>query len=414
MSEEVEINAPVLPAAEPLFSVDLGSNGGVFAPTTVQELTLWIEKEMSFWMWMQNLSASGNHKASLDRASQPLRQAQGFAQEVERYALQNDKITVNQRVADIRRLLNETFIENKWPHSTTPIAKTAESLRIEEPLTAIAYLYVMVPASQGYQFDARDVASWRGFLLGVSQRFNISDRGEVEIESQRQAFDELRANSDQFLGEKKKIIEHLHREFAQIAAKILDAETSQKTEFHSMVDASQVKHEQALTKHESEMEALRKTFREAMTLRAPVEYWKAKATAHTNKSNSWMKWTFGSMTVLAMVIGLLAWWVFSTLTDGKPDAWKVAVLVLVGVLGVWAVRLVVRMFLSHLHLATDAEERVTMVQTYLALLEGDKMPSDEDRKLVLAPLFRPATDGLVKDEGLPHPMLELFTRTQSR
>ena len=38
------------------------------------------------------------------------------------------------------------------------------------------------------------------------------------------------------------------------------------------------------------------------------------------------------------------------------------------------------------------------------------MPSDEDRKLVLAPLFRPATDGMVKDEGLPHPMLELFTR----
>jgi hypothetical protein len=27
-----------------------------------------------------------------------------------------------------------------------------------------------------------------------------------------------------------------------------------------------------------------------------------------------------------------------------------------------------------------------------------------------APLFRPASDGLVKDEGLPHPVLELFTR----
>jgi hypothetical protein len=52
-----------------------------------------------------------------------------------------------------------------------------------------------------------------------------------------------------------------------------------------------------------------------------------------------------------------------------------------------------------------------MVQTYLALIEDGKMTKDEDRALVLTPLFRPAADGLVKDEGLPHPMLEMLTRS---
>ncbi len=118
------------------------------------------------------------------------------------------------------------------------------------------------------------------------------------------------------------------------------------------------------------------------------------------------------MAGLGVVLGGLATWIFQTMNkDGIPDTWKVSVLVLVGVLGIWAVRLVVRMWLSNAHLSTDAEERVTMVQTYLALIEDGKMTKDEDRALVLTPLFRPAADGLVKDEGLPHPMLEMLTRS---
>jgi heme/copper-type cytochrome/quinol oxidase subunit 4 len=150
-----------------------------------------------------------------------------------------------------------------------------------------------------------------------------------------------------------------------------------------------------------------------MTLRAPVDYWQAKATKHETASRQWMLATFSSMVGLAIGLGVIATWVFFTLdAKGQPDAWKLAVLALVGVLGVWAVRLVVRVFLSHMHLATDAEERVTMVKTYLSLLESEKMPNDDDRKLVLTPLFRPASDGIVKDEGLPHPLLEWFTKNK--
>ncbi len=55
-----------------------------------------------------------------------------------------------------------------------------------------------------------------------------------------------------------------------------------------------------------------------------------------------------------------------------------------------------------------------MVKTYLALLESEKLPSDDDRKLILQSMFRPAADGIVKDEGLPNPLLEALTRTGSR
>jgi hypothetical protein len=121
------------------------------------------------------------------------------------------------------------------------------------------------------------------------------------------------------------------------------------------------------------------------------------------------------MAALAAIMCSLAYWtLLHAGNDGKPEAWRVAFAGLLGVIGVWAVRLFVRMFLSHSHLATDAAERVTMVKTYLALLEGDKLPSDDDRKLILQALFRPASDGIVKDEGLPHPVLEALTRLGGR
>lgn len=159
---------------------------------------------------------------------------------------------------------------------------------------------------------------------------------------------------------------------------------------------------------------MRKAFREGMALRGPVEYWTSKASVHSKKAGSLLWAVFGTLlAVTAAVAGAAAWTLLGLAPNTAPDTAKVAILALVGVMGIWGLRLVVRMWLSHTHLATDASERVTMVQTYLAILEADKMPSDEDRKLVLAPLFRPAADGLVKDEGLPHPMLDFLTRSKS-
>jgi hypothetical protein len=56
--------------------------------------------------------------------------------------------------------------------------------------------------------------------------------------------------------------------------------------------------------------------------------------------------------------------------------------------------------MSEHHLAVDSEERATMVKTYLALTE--KNAADEkERALVLASLFRPTSDGIVKDDAAP-------------
>jgi len=117
--------------------------------------------------------------------------------------------------------------------------------------------------------------------------------------------------------------------------------------------------------------------------------------------------------LLSLLIGMAAFslqWVFTELENNLPKPGRFAVLVLLAVAGVWALRLIIRLFLSHQHLGADASERVTMVETYLSLAESDKGLPPESRQLILAALFRPGSDGLVKDEGLPSPILELLTK----
>lgn len=81
--------------------------------------------------------------------------------------------------------------------------------------------------------------------------------------------------------------------------------------------------------------------------------------------------------------------------------WKAAMLLLTAVVGVWAIRILVRLLLSNLHLQSEAVERRTMLLTYLALLRHGQGPSEQQRELILQILFRLSATGIIKDDALP-------------
>jgi Family of unknown function (DUF6161) len=64
-----------------------------------------------------------------------------------------------------------------------------------------------------------------------------------------------------------------------------------------------------------------------------------------------------------------------------------------------------RMFLSNIHLQSDAAQRATMTEVYVAFeKEGRAMPN-LDRAFILEAMFRPVTMGVVKEDATPpHPM----------
>ena len=86
-------------------------------------------------------------------------------------------------------------------------------------------------------------------------------------------------------------------------------------------------------------------------------------------------------------------------TAAEIEVWRLETLLAISTFGIWATRLSSKIYISNLHLNTDAEERVTMIQTYLALLRDGSGPKDEERQLILQTLFRPSATGYIKDDG---------------
>ena len=197
--------------------------------------------------------------------------------------------------------------------------------------------------------------------------------------------------AEQLVGEKTTSYDALLRDYSSLAETIRTTADEQATHFDSAQTQRDGDFEKLVEEHKQEMESLR-------------------------KGHVLMGRITGALSFLGIVgaAASLSWFVHdllrTTAPNVPPESWRLGMLVLIGLFTVWGVRLIVRMFLSHLHLTTDAAERVVMVRTYLSLLEGEHLASSEDRQLILQALFRPASDGIVKDEGLPPSMFEFLTR----
>jgi hypothetical protein len=80
-------------------------------------------------------------------------------------------------------------------------------------------------------------------------------------------------------------------------------------------------------------------------------------------------------------------------------------------LGIWVLRQKLRKALSHEHLAEDAAERVTMVETFAALKNAGLAGGEFGP--ILTALYRPASTGLVADDG-PVTPLEIIVKEAAR
>jgi hypothetical protein len=165
---------------------------------------------------------------------------------------------------------------------------------------------------------------------------------------------------------------------------------------------------QILASSKAEMEGIKRSLEEEMSLRAPVKYWEDKAIAHKNSARR-LGWAvaLASVIVLDSVLGIVG--ILARLSGTqKPELWELGIAALIAGLLIYLLRIIVRIQLSHLHLSTDAEQRAVMVQTYLSLEYHKEIMTKEDRHLILEALFRPVGAGLVKDDLSSLSLLEFI------
>lgn len=171
----------------------------------------------------------------------------------------------------------------------------------------------------------------------------------------------------------------------------------------------------------TQLNTLEQTYREKLALLAPVQYWNLKATNHKTAE----KWTgrfviaFFALAIptLIAMFGGTAWYLLEKVDQTTPPGlYIIASAGLATTAGVmfWIGRLLTKLYLSQHHLRQDAEERAVMTTTYLALT-AEKAAEDADRAIILNALFRPTSDGIIKEEGgLDPSVASLISRLGSR
>lgn len=173
---------------------------------------------------------------------------------------------------------------------------------------------------------------------------------------------------------------------------------------------------------QSEMEAAINAYVGAQAIKGPVTLWTDKQTEHQARAESSMKrFYLGLAGTGGVVVALMALVAFfpqqiaellspvgcTAATPEHCDGFSFKGMALVAgaltifTLLLWVTRLQMKVYLSERHLALDARERQAFAQSYVGLLgEGDTTEeAKEQRALVYAALFRPTSDGIIKDEG---------------
>jgi hypothetical protein len=185
--------------------------------------------------------------------------------------------------------------------------------------------------------------------------------------------------------------------------------------------SSESKYESARVKCESFLEFMQKEWKtriegyeSKVALASPRTYWDERSTQHREKSRSYRLTWHISMVVFSVIsIAALALAVSDARTVLFSDppgefGWAVGALrniIVVGTLlglGLWWIRQVLKDMRRHEHLAEDAAERVTMIETYAAL-RGVGV-DEGDLSTILSALYRPAASALVDDGGPTLPL----------
>ena len=97
--------------------------------------------------------------------------------------------------------------------------------------------------------------------------------------------------------------------------------------------------------------------------------------------------------------------------DGQIRHWVLLFTASAAMIVIWLIRIAVRLLFSNIHLAEDAKERATLIQTYLAMERYESVLKPQDKELILPSIFRPSSDGIVRDDAAPPSMLTMFNRT---
>lgn len=183
------------------------------------------------------------------------------------------------------------------------------------------------------------------------------------------------------------------------------------------------------TKFEERVAIAEATLKEQHALAAPTELWSDKESEHETRMKSAYGWFVGCLLATGVGLGLglvtlmsyrepfarfLAPAMCDPITSPElckgisvPSMITVAAILTMFTLVLWFTRLKMKEYLAERHLMVDAREKRAFSEAYIGLLAAGDAGGDakDHRAVVDGALFRPSSDGIVREEGGLDPSL---------
>ena len=242
---------------------------------------------------------------------------------------------------------------------------------------------------------------------------------ESEKEQYKSFYSEIIEQKDELLNE----LSDIREENKKLNQKIKKQNTDWESTFTTQREEVAKKFNDEYDRHKSKMTESEEFYEKKLAVKNAVTYWSDKAKSHRRNS-----WIFGVVAGILMIISLISivnlgkYIIGLDLTDingigrkiltetGALQLWVYGFFIVCMTLIIWFIRLLVKVFLSNLHLLSDAKERETMIQTYLAFEREENTLKETDRDLILPSIFRVSTNGFIKEDSTPNSPINIITK----
>lgn len=370
--------------------------GAIYSFNNHQKLVEWLDSEIKYYQSI-DLQHIGRH---IDlRIKQPLIQKY--------YQNRGSEISWEEFSDELKRFIEKSFVDDKIISSRSKEGKFLIRLHHKNPkLVSGALSYFQKKKHQSNkEFDQTN-----GMFAAYLFDNNIEPNFEDEKAKYKEFYAEITEQKDELYAEIKKV-----KEDYELINKELNSQRSVITE----------RFDTEFNLHKSKMEDAERFYDSELAVKKAVNYWSSKAKNHRNYSLG-----FGIASGVLMIITLcsiicLGKYIIGLNLDetngigkkiltqsGALQLWVYAFFIGALTILVWIIRLLVKVFLSNLHLLSDAKERETMIMTYLAFEREDQVLEKGDKDLILPSIFRISSNGIIKEDSTPNPVMNFITNNQ--
>jgi hypothetical protein len=387
---------------QPIFDAHFGHNIGKKKFYSAEEFAKWAIQNRTAYHWLSDLPSSPGRDAqwvAVDRLA-------AAAETLQSAIVASDPTNVATARSAALNIVEKYYRKKYVLAADDPRTVFLANLAQADKLGAVAALTYFMGQISGTPSDPKQLAS---MIRAIAFELGIRDTAESE-----------KATLDLLAKEWQRKTSDLGDAFAKAEVAVTrwtassnQAYSDNQAMFVEAQDKRVAAFEKLLKESGERLEKIEKWYAAELGLHSAVKYWGQKGKIHR------------ALAALAAIATASAAFVYFTIVlpsqfssvlaklkvDANDSNWRIGVAAGLILLGIWLVRILVRLTLSQIHLATDAAHRRVVIHTYLALLRNETQAvTADDRSKVLEVVFRPVSDGVVRDDAMPPSPWEVVTR----